>query len=75
MLSSKLYGGARDLYATCVMAANRMVNNQFISRLKSLERHVIVRVLPGGGEFVMVVTDNSDDLDRVKLLSGPYACA
>jgi hypothetical protein len=43
-LSAKLYGGARDLYATCVMAANRMVNN-------------------------------SDDLDSVKLLSGPYACA
>jgi hypothetical protein len=33
------------------------------------------RFLPAGEEFVVVVADNPDHLDRVKLLSGPYACA
>jgi hypothetical protein len=50
------------------------VNNQFISRLKSLEGHVVVRVAPGGAEFRVIVCDNSDDSDRVKGVFGPYPC-
>jgi hypothetical protein len=74
MLSTQLYPGDREIYATCVMPANRAVNNQFISNLKSLEGHIVVRVAPGGGEFHIVVTDNSDDSDRIKLISGPHRC-
>jgi hypothetical protein len=74
MLSPQLYKGNRDVYATCMMDANRSVNNQFVLKLKSLEGHIVVRVAPGGGEFQIVVTDNSDDSDRVKLMSGPHLC-
>jgi hypothetical protein len=75
MLSTQLYPGNREIYATCVMPANRAVNNQFIAKVKSLEGHVIVRVAPGGDEFQIIVTDNSDDLDRIKLISGPHRCS
>jgi hypothetical protein len=74
MLSPQLYKGNRDIYATCMMDANRSVNNQFTSKVKSFEGHIIVRVSPGGEEFQIVVTDNSDDSDRIKLVSGPYRC-
>ncbi len=74
MLSTHLYAGDREVYATCVMPSNRSVNNQFIPKLKSPEGHVIVRVAPGGEEFRIVVTDNSDDSDRIKLISGPHRC-
>jgi hypothetical protein len=74
MLSQRLYVGDRDVYATCVMEANRMVNNQFIGKLKSLEGNVIVRVAPGGDEFRVIVTDNTDDGDRIKMVAGPYRC-
>lgn len=74
MLSRQLYPGDRDVYATCVMEANRMVNNQFLPKLRSMEGHVIVRVAPGGDEFRVVVTDNADDSDRIKLVAGPYRC-
>lgn len=75
MLSRRLYAGDRDVFATNVMPANRIVNNQFISKLKSLEGHVIVRVAPGGGEFRVIVCDNADDSDRVKAVFGPYICS
>jgi len=74
MLSQRLYAGDRDVYATCVMQANRMVNNQLLARLRSLEGNIIVRVAPGGEEFRVIVTDNADDSDRIKLTTGPYRC-
>ncbi|QHN03163.1 MBL fold metallo-hydrolase [Granulicella sp. WH15] len=75
MFSSKLYPGDRDVFATCTMEENKVFNNQFNSKMKSLDGHVVVRVAPGGETFQIVVTDNSDDSDRVKLVSGPYRCS
>jgi beta-lactamase superfamily II metal-dependent hydrolase len=74
MLSQHLYAGDRDVYATCVMEANRMVNNQLIPKLRSLEGNIIVRVAPGGDEFQMFVTDDADDSDRIKMVTGSYRC-
>ncbi len=74
MLSQRLYAGDRDVYATCMMEANRVVSNQFVGKMKSLEGHVIVRVAAGGESFRVIVTENGDDLDRVKLVAGPYRC-
>lgn len=74
MLSQQLYTGDRDVYATCIMAANRLVNNQFVGKLRSQEGHIVVRVAPGGEQFRVIVTDNSDDADRVKLIAGPWLC-
>jgi hypothetical protein len=74
MLSQRLYAGNRDVYATCVMEANRMVNNQLIPKLRSLEGNIIVRVAPGGNEFLVIVTDNADDSDQIKMVTGPYRC-
>ncbi|GGH15351.1 hypothetical protein GCM10011586_36360 [Silvibacterium dinghuense] len=72
MLSRALYPGDRDVYATCSMEANRLVNSQFLRQLKSLEGHVIVRVSPGGDEYRIFVTENAEDTGRIKLDSGPY---
>jgi hypothetical protein len=74
MLSEKLYAGERDVFATCAMEANRLVNSQFISKLKSLEGNIVVRVAPGGEEFRVFVTDDGDDSDRIKIEMGPYRC-
>jgi len=74
MFSRKLYPGDRDVFATCTMEENRVYNTQFNSKMKSYDGHVIVRVTPGGETFQIVVTDNADDSDRVKLITGPYRC-
>ncbi|HEY4048043.1 MAG TPA: MBL fold metallo-hydrolase [Acidobacteriaceae bacterium] len=75
MFSRKLYPGDRDVFATCTMEENRLFNNQFNSKMKSMDGHVVVRVAPDGETFQVVVTDNSDDSDQVKLVSGPYRCS
>jgi len=75
MFSRNLYPGDRDVLATCTMEENRVFNDQFNSKMKSMDGHVVVRVAPGGETFQIVVTDNSDDSDRVKLVSGPYRCS
>lgn len=75
MLSAKLDPEGADVFATNVMPANRQVNNQFISKLKSLEGHIIVRVEPRGEEFRVIVCDNTDDLGRVQAAYGPYRCS
>lgn len=74
MFSRKLYPGDRDVFATCTTEANKVYNGQFNSKMKSMDGHVVVRVAPGGETFQIVVTDNGDDTDRVKLVSGPYHC-
>lgn len=74
MLSRQLYAGDRDLYATCIMPANRIVNNQFIAKVRSTEGNIVVRVPPSGEQFHVIVTDNADDSDRIKLAAGPYRC-
>jgi beta-lactamase superfamily II metal-dependent hydrolase len=75
MFSRTLYPGNRDVFATCTMEENQVFNTQFNSKMKSMDGHIVVRVAPGGETFTVVVTDNSDDLDRVKLVSGPYRCS
>lgn len=72
MFSRKLYAGDREVFATCTMEENRVYNGQFNSNVKSFDGHVVVRVAPGGETFHIIVTDNSDDSDRVKFVSGPY---
>jgi hypothetical protein len=57
-----------------MMNAAKAVNHQFVGQLKSTDGHVIVRVAPGGGEFRVIVTDNTDDEARVKAEYGPWAC-
>jgi beta-lactamase superfamily II metal-dependent hydrolase len=63
-----------DTFVTNLMPANRAVNNQWASRLKSQDGHVVVRVAPGGREFRVLVLDNRDNLDRVQSAHGPYSC-
>jgi hypothetical protein len=72
MLSKRLYSADRDVFATNIMPANRSVNHQFISQLKSLNGHIVVRVEPGGSEFRVIICDNADDSGRVTAVFGPY---
>jgi hypothetical protein len=74
MLSPALDPAPHDVFATCIMEANRLVNQLFIGKLRSQNGHVIVRVAPGGESFRIFVTDNADDSDRVLLATDSYRC-
>ncbi|MCC4593176.1 hypothetical protein LL974_18775 [Xanthomonas campestris pv. cannae] len=72
MLSERLYPGPRDIYATAMKPEN-IVANKRIREMTSTNGHVVVRVAPGGAQYRIVVTDNSDESDTVLAVHGPYA--
>jgi glyoxylase-like metal-dependent hydrolase (beta-lactamase superfamily II) len=72
MLSEKLHGKAPDVFATNVVNENFRVNARHMRRLRSTDGHVVIRVAPGGANFMIYVTDHQDESDTVKLVAGPY---
>lgn len=72
MFSQRLYPGPRDVFATTLMAENMLANGRLTARMRSHDGHIVVRVMPGGGTFAIAVTDNHDEEDCVKLVTGPY---
>lgn len=73
MLSKWLYPGERDVYATAMKPENRIATRQ-IERMKSLDGHVVFRVMDGGSHFSVNILANSDETFRIKRIFGPYSC-
>jgi hypothetical protein len=72
MYSERLYPGPRDVFATNMLEANRLVIGPLLDRLKSAQGHIVVRVDPGGDTFRVIVLDDSAETYRVKSIHGPY---
>jgi beta-lactamase superfamily II metal-dependent hydrolase len=73
MFSERLYPGPRDVFATTVMKENLLANDRLTKRMRSNDGHIVVRVTPGGEQFYVAVTENHDESDMVKLLTGTCA--
>ncbi len=68
-----LYEGPRDLFTTNMLDANRYVIGTAVDRsYKSLQGHIVVRVLPGGREYYVIILDDSREDMPVKDVFGPY---
>jgi beta-lactamase superfamily II metal-dependent hydrolase len=72
MYSERLYPGPRDVFATNMLEANRLVIGPLLDRLKSAQGHIVVRVDPGGDTFRVMILDDSAETYRVKAIHGPY---
>ena len=59
--SQYLYKGPRDLFATNMMEANKIVIGPSLENAyKSMDGHILVRVMPGGNEYyVIILNDNN----------------
>ncbi len=65
--STYLYPGERDLFATNMMEANRAVIGPRLDRTyRSTQGHIVVRVAPGGGQYRVVILDDSAETSVVK---------
>jgi len=72
-VSPFLYDGPRDLFATNMMEANQLVIGPLIDKsYRSLQGHILVRVLPGGSTYYVIILDDSRADLRVKAVFGPY---
>lgn len=68
-----LYKGPRDLFTTNMLDANRYVIGPLIDRsYKSLQGHIVVRVMPGGKRYYVIILDDSRADIPVKEVFGPY---
>jgi hypothetical protein len=72
--SPYLYPGKRDLFATNMMEANELVIGPLIEQsYRSRQGHIVVRVLPGGKNYYVIILDDSNEARLVKAVFGPYA--
>lgn len=73
MTTPYLYDQPRDLFSTNMLEANRLVIGSLIDRsYKSQQGHIVVRVLPGGETYYVIVLDDSKPSIPVKNAYGPY---
>lgn len=68
-----LYKTPRDLFATNMLEANKLVIGLLIDNsYKSQQGHIVVRVLPGGNDYYVIILDDSTKEMPVKSIFGPY---
>jgi hypothetical protein len=72
MYSTRLYPGPRDVFATNMLDANRLVIGPLLDRLLSAQGHIVVRVAPGGASYQVIILDDSAPTYAVKAVHGPY---
>lgn len=71
--SQYLYEGPRDLFATNMMEANKLViGPRLENAYKSMDGHILVRVMPGGGEYYVIILNDENVENEVKAVFGPY---
>jgi glyoxylase-like metal-dependent hydrolase (beta-lactamase superfamily II) len=72
LYSPRLYPGPRDVFATNMLEANKLVIGPLLDRLRSSQGHVVVRVEPGGASYRVIILDDAAESYVVKAVHGPY---
>ncbi len=72
LYSTRIYPGPRDVFATNMIEANKIVIGPLLDRLKSSRGHILVRVSPGGDAFRVIIIDDAAETYRVTAVHGPY---
>ncbi|HMH23905.1 MAG TPA: hypothetical protein VK563_19100 [Puia sp.] len=71
--SPLLYPDKRDFFATNMMEANELVIGPLIGQAyKSRQGHIVVRVLPGGESYYVIILEDGNRSRLVKNVFGPY---
>jgi hypothetical protein len=71
--SEYLYPGPRDLFATNMLEANKLVIGPALERsYKSMDGHIVLRVMPGGKTYYVIILNDENEVNEVKSIHGPY---
>jgi beta-lactamase superfamily II metal-dependent hydrolase len=71
--SSYLYSGPRDLFATNMLAASKVVIGPALDQAyKSMDGHIVVRVLPGGKSYYVIILNDENEKNEIWSIHGPY---
>jgi len=61
-----------NIFLTNLSDANKERLNTFMPRIKSTNGHIVVRVAPGGSEYMVYVLDDTNEKYEIKEVFGPY---
>lgn len=71
--SDYLYAGPRDLFATNMLEANKLVIGSSLDKFyKSMDGHIVVRVMPGAKTYYVIILNDENEINEVKSVFGPY---
>ncbi len=71
--SKYLYPGPRDLFATNMLEANKNVIGPFLEQsYKSMDGHIVVRVMPGGTTYYVIILNDENEKHEIWSIHGPY---
>jgi beta-lactamase superfamily II metal-dependent hydrolase len=71
--STYLYPGPRDLFATNMLEANKLVIGPSLEKAyKSMDGHILVRVEPGGDKYHVIILNDENEKREVIKVHGPY---
>lgn len=73
MTSKNIWPAERDLFATNMLLANKLVIGELVDRsYKSMQGHIVIRVLPPGDKYYVYVLNNESTERNVTNVFGPY---
>jgi beta-lactamase superfamily II metal-dependent hydrolase len=73
LLSDHLYSDEKNVFATNIQEATKQTLGFWFTRgYKSMFGHVIVRVLPGGDKFYVLIAETENEKIVIKRSFGPY---
>jgi beta-lactamase superfamily II metal-dependent hydrolase len=72
MYSPRLYPGPRDVVATNMLEANKIVIGPLLDRLASSQGHIVIRVAPGGATFHLIILEDGAESYRITRVLGPF---
>ncbi len=71
--STYLYPGPRDLFATNMLEANKNVIGPSLNNAyKSMDGHIVVRVMPGGKTYYVIILNDENEKNEIWSVHGPY---
>lgn len=73
MKSKNIWSAERDLFATNMLLANKLVIGELIDRsYKSMQGHIVVRVMSPGDKYYVYILNNESTERNVTNVFGPY---
>lgn len=72
LFSKELYPDERNVFATNLHPATKIVIGELVNKMASQAGHIVVRVLPGGNEYYIYVLDDENVNLDIKATYGPF---
>ena len=73
MTSKEIWPDNRDLFATNMLEANRLVIGELIDKsYKSTQGHIVLRVIPGGDTYYVYILNHLNTIREITGSFGPY---